>query len=36
MHRVAPDPFTVLETGDRVLMRPQAGRVELVARRQAT
>ncbi len=33
MHRVAPDPFTVLETGDRVLMRPQAGRVELVARR---
>jgi len=32
MHRVTPDPFTVLRTGDRVLMSPTRGVVELVAR----
>ncbi len=30
MHRVAPDPFTVLETGDRVRLCPGRGTVELV------
>jgi predicted aconitase with swiveling domain len=33
MHRVSPDPFTVLSTGDRVRMCPGRGRVELIARR---
>src|SRR5919106_2925723 len=28
MHRVAPDPFTVLRTGDRVRMSPRRGVVE--------
>ena len=32
MHRVSPDPFTVLRTGDRVLMSPRAGTVSLRAR----
>lgn len=32
MHRVAPDPFTVLATGDRVKMSPTRGVVELVTR----
>jgi predicted aconitase with swiveling domain len=31
MHRVSPDPFTVFETGDRVLMSPSRGVVERVA-----
>ncbi len=35
MHRVSPDPFTVLETGDRVRMSPRRGVVELVARRKS-
>jgi predicted aconitase with swiveling domain len=30
MHRVTPDPFTVLSTGDRVRMSPARGVVELV------
>src|SRR5512134_1444323 len=33
LHRVNPDPFTVLSTGDRVRMCPGRGRVELIARR---
>lgn len=33
MHRVSPDPFTVLETGDRVRMSPARGVVERVAAR---
>jgi predicted aconitase with swiveling domain len=33
MHRVAPDPFSCLGTGDRVRMSPARGIVELVARR---
>jgi len=33
MHRVSPDPFTVLSTGDRVRMSPARGLVELVERR---
>jgi hypothetical protein len=32
MHRVSPDPFTVLRTGDRVRMCPRRGVVELVGR----
>jgi predicted aconitase with swiveling domain len=32
MHRVTPDPFTVLRTGDRVRMSPARGAVELLAR----
>jgi predicted aconitase with swiveling domain len=32
MHRVRPDPFTVLETGDRVRMCPARGVVELIGR----
>ncbi|MGH7320116.1 MAG: aconitase X swivel domain-containing protein [Candidatus Rokuibacteriota bacterium] len=32
MHRVSPDPFTVLESGDRVRMSPSRGVVELLAR----
>jgi predicted aconitase with swiveling domain len=32
MHRLTPDPLTVLRTGDRVRMCPGRGRVELVAR----
>jgi uncharacterized protein len=32
MHRVRPDPFRVLRTGDRVRMRPARGVVELVSR----
>ena len=35
MHRVSPDPFTVLETGDRVRMSPGRGVVELLERRRA-
>ena len=35
MHRVSPDPFTVLETGDRVRMAPARGAVELLSRRGA-
>ncbi|MBI1733904.1 MAG: DUF126 domain-containing protein [Candidatus Rokubacteria bacterium] len=31
MHRVAPDPFTVLRTGDRVRMAPRRGVVERAA-----
>ncbi len=31
MHRVSPDPFTVLKTGDRVRMSPSRGVVERVA-----
>jgi predicted aconitase with swiveling domain len=31
MHRVAPDPFTVLRTGDRVRMSPRRGVVERAA-----
>lgn len=31
MHRVSPDPFTVLKTGDRVRMSPSRGIVERVA-----
>lgn len=31
MHRVAPDPFTVLQTGDRVRMSPRRGVVERAA-----
>ncbi|HEV8309984.1 MAG TPA: DUF126 domain-containing protein [Methylomirabilota bacterium] len=31
MHRVAPDPFTVLATGDRVRMSPGRGVVERLA-----
>ena len=31
MHRVAPDPFTVLQTGDRVRMSPHRGVVERAA-----
>ena len=30
MHRVTPDPFTVLKTGDRVRMSPARGVVEIV------
>jgi hypothetical protein len=30
MHRVSPDPFTVLRSGDRVRMCPSRGVVELV------
>lgn len=33
LHRVTPDPFTVLATGDRVRLRPRAGVVELLARK---
>lgn len=32
VHRVTPDPFTVLRTGDRVRLSPGRGVVELVAR----
>ncbi len=32
MHRVSPDPFTVLETGDLVRMSPARGAVELLAK----
>jgi predicted aconitase with swiveling domain len=32
MHRLAPDPFDVLASGDRVRMRPSRGVVELIAR----
>ena len=32
LHRVSPDPFTVLETGDRVRMSPTRGTVELLPR----
>ena len=32
MHRVTPDPFTVLTTGDRVRMCPARGAVELVTK----
>ncbi|MGH7268749.1 MAG: aconitase X swivel domain-containing protein [Candidatus Rokuibacteriota bacterium] len=32
MHRLTPDPFTALRTGDRVRMSPSRGVVELVAR----
>lgn len=32
MHRLAPDPFSVLASGDRVRMSPVRGVVELVAR----
>lgn len=32
MHRVCPDPFTVLRSGDRVRMSPSRGVVELAAR----
>jgi hypothetical protein len=32
MHRLSPDPLTVLRTGDRVRMSPGRGVVELVAR----
>lgn len=32
MHRLAPDPPTVLRTGDRVRMRPARGVVELLSR----
>ncbi|MEK7701959.1 MAG: DUF126 domain-containing protein [candidate division NC10 bacterium] len=32
MHRVTPDPFAVLATGDRVRMSPARGVVELVAK----
>lgn len=31
MHRVSPDPFTVLRTGDRVRMSPRRGVVERAA-----
>ena len=31
MHRVSPDPFTVLSTGDRVRMSPARGVVERLA-----
>ena len=30
MHRVAPDPFSVLKSGDRVRMSPARGLVEIV------
>ncbi len=30
MHRIAPDPFTVLRTGDRVRMSPARGVVERI------
>ena len=32
MHRVSPDPFTVLKTGDRVRMSPSRGVVERIER----
>ncbi len=32
MHRVAPDPFSVLTSGDRVRMSPARGVVELVSK----
>ncbi len=32
MHRVSPDPFTVLKTGDRVRMSPSRGIVERIER----
>jgi predicted aconitase with swiveling domain len=32
MHRVSPDPFAMLRTGDRVRMCPARGAVELLAR----
>jgi hypothetical protein len=32
MHRVEPDPFTVLRTGDRVRMSPARGVVERLGR----
>ena len=32
MHRVSPDPFTVLQTGDRVRMSPSRGVVERIER----
>ncbi len=32
MHRVTPDPFTVLASGDRVRMCPARGVVELIAK----
>jgi hypothetical protein len=32
MHRVTPDPFGVVRSGDRVRMRPACGVVELLAR----
>ncbi len=35
MHQVAPDPSTVLATGDRVRMCPKRGVVELVAKRRS-
>ena len=36
MHRLSPDPFTVLAVGDRVRMSPARGTVELLARRPAS
>ncbi len=33
MHRVHPDPFTILESGDLVRMSPARGVIELVATR---
>ena len=33
MHRVNPDPFTVLATGDRVRMSPARGLVEILSTR---